>query len=135
LSAWNSKIYGPDVIISLLDKYGDISEYVSTATRIRGACGSSISLLAGALFWMAKIDRRKMEEFAEKLATGSALSIGDPELALRNRMIKESHSKSRLPRHEYAALIATSVLAKLRGKQMKTLWWNSDSPFPVITSK
>lgn len=131
IAAWNG-MKGADLINSYAETYGDISEFVGLSERIRGGCNARASFFAGALYWMNAANRGAMLDFAEKMSTGIGLVPGDPELLLRARASSDAGSKAKLSKIEYAALVAVAVRAKLMGKRVHSLKWDSGSQFPEI---
>ena len=127
-----SRVCSADDIITLSERYGDIQEYVLLSQKIRKNIAGRAAQFAGALYWMNKMNRNLMLDFAEKMATGVGLDPGSPELALRKRLVNESKSKTKFPKHEYAALIIVAINAKLRNRPLFTCSWNSDHDFPFI---
>lgn len=127
-----SRNCSPDDIIAMSERYGDVQEFLLLAQKIRKYIGARQSPFAGALYWMNKINRAQMLDFAEKMATGVGLNPGSPELALRRRINDEKKHKTKFPKHEYAALIIVAINAKLRNRALLNCKWNSDHDYPYI---
>lgn len=123
---------GADVVANAVDLYGDLSEVIGLAERVRKNAGGRSSIFSAALYLMAYFNRELMLDFAEKVATGIGLTRGDPETVLRARIMRDSIDKAKLGRADYAALVAIAVNAKLSGRQILNLKFSEDHVFPVI---
>ncbi len=123
---------GPDVVAQAVETYGDLTEFISLAEKVRKNANGRASIFTAAFYLMNFFDRDLMLDFAEKVATGIGLSRGDPELLLRSRVMRDSTENTKLGRADYAALVALAVNAKLKKRPLFVLKYNEESDFPVI---
>lgn len=77
------------------------------------------------------------KEFVEGICTGSALDKRDPRLRLRDRMLADKNSKSKLPTIERNALVVLAWNAWVEERELGVLKWASSGPrkgpFPKIS--
>lgn len=126
--------FDPYEILELDEKYpevGDSVRLVGNAFKLMQP-----SLLAGLHYLFSFVDRCGADRFVEDLKVGAGMEKGDAVLLLRERLMKNHMSKSKLPRAEVAALAIKAWNARVENRSVQYLRWRTEGdnpePFPMI---
>ncbi len=100
---------------------------------------TSVGALAFVHWISAQIDERSADEFVEGLASGEGLTKGDPRLVLRNKLIANRTSKSRLKQREERALLIIACNKFYASETVQYVRWvgkgRGKQPFPKFVTK
>lgn len=121
----------PSEVAGVLARYPEATasvQYVGSGESIIGA-----GLLGGLHCLFKYVDEPEANRFVDDLKTGVGLTSDDPVYLLRERLVKDRASKSRLPRHEIAALAIKAWNARRSKGAVRLLRWRNDEVFPVIS--
>lgn len=126
--------YTNQEILGLLDEYPDLPDSISS--QIKRSPIMFPSVMDACYYLFSKKDRELADQFIDKVVSGSGLSDGSPWLALRERLMKNSLSKSKLPKEHIFALCIKSWNAARMNRPVKHLNWRTEGErsesFPVI---
>lgn len=125
------KKVSPTLTLELNNKYSDFNSIIDKRQNRLGC--NVINSVSNYIF--SKIDSQLASEFHEKVVHGENLSSRDPEFLLRNRLIANQVSKSKLSNEYIFALFIKAWNAKRSGVTLKTLrhteCGSTASQFPV----
>ncbi len=93
---------------------------------------TSRSVLGFCHYLFARQDQVLADAFFDALKTGEDMKAGDPVFLLRERLISNRISKSKLRMEEIVALFFKAWQATKLGKPVKVLRWMRDEGFPSI---
>lgn len=79
------------------------------------------SILCSCHYIFSQIDRTDANEFFDRMCDGSGLSVNDPILALRDRLMANASSKEKMTKWYTQALVIKSWNAYRSGKKLKYL--------------
>lgn len=116
----------------LVNKYPDAPDEIihDYKAKMRGLVSACVVDSCRYLF--AKKDRNAMEQFMDRVLKGANISEGTPEYLLRERLIANSLSKSKLPKEYIMILFIKAWNARRAGIEMKALRHHEGSVIPVI---
>lgn len=121
-------------LLSLLDEHPTIRESVRLSKHTHGLLPSA--MLAACHYLFSLKDKAKADAFHESLLKGSGLNEGDPVFTLRERLLKNSLSRSKLPKNYVFAIIVKSWNAYRAGKSIRMLKFrdggDNAEPFPIV---
>lgn len=125
----------PRAIAEAIERFGHdlLRSAVQIAKNQRVAPAATLAVLAYKVL-ATKEDHllRRLELFHLKLRTGEDLRIGEPILALRERLLANRVATLKLGRVAVAAMIFKTWNAFILGRNIKTLRFGSDETFPAI---
>jgi len=126
--------YANSEILDLLDQFPGVRDSI---TLLQKRSPLLIPSIMDACFYLfSQKDTNLALQFVEKVITGSNLTDGCPWLALRERLLKNSLSKSKLPKEHVFALCIKAWNAARFNKPVKCLRWRDEGErsesFPVI---
>lgn len=133
----SSALYpSPEEALDVLSRHPDL-RIVARKMGAKSHLGKLIQarLSAYCFYQFSRIDPQAAERFFEDLSTGVGLEKGDPALMLRNRLINDRASKSRLVPEEVLALVIKAWNARRTGRKVNLLvGWRAaqGEPFPTI---
>jgi len=121
-------------IQELYAKYPDVGDYLISPQKTAMLLPPSI--LNACYYLFCKKDYGMAQEFFEKTVNGVGLQEGDPWYVLRQRLVQNSLSKSKLPRAHLMALCIYAWNHARKGNKIKVLKLNVEGnrlvSFPVI---
>lgn len=120
----------PQEIEMELEKHPDIRRSLTAAYPAKQILSQTMGAALHCLF--AERDADLADLFFESLATGTNLRENDPVRLLRERLIRDRMSKSRLVRNEVLALVIKAWNHLRQGRKIGTLKWTTGEAFPVI---
>jgi len=89
------------------------------------------ALLASAHFIFAEIDQAQADDFMERYTKGTGLEEGSPILTLRNRLIKDLSSETKLNQFQKFAMFIKAWNTWRDGEQMHRIGYRPTEDFPV----
>ena len=116
-------------VVECLNTYGE--DAVREAMAITRGCRdlrSGKALLAGAAFWYSFADKEKSDEFFRALMSGAGMSIDDPVLHLRNRLL----SGAKKHRERTAELLIRAIDYHNKGRKIMMLRNYENAEFPRL---
>ena len=130
--------YSSSKIEELLNNsYPDIRSSVSFANRFNLRRMVPKSLFAGLHYLFSKSDENLADWFMECFLKGQGVTDDDPVYILRERMLRNTLSKSKLKNEYIAAIFIKAWNATKSGKKIRALSWieegKTPEQFPVIT--
>lgn len=114
----------------LLNENPDIRDSVKHCVKYRTKMFST-SLMSALHYVFSYYDQEEADRFAEKLSTGVGLESGDPVYVLRERLMQNLISKSKLPGGVVGALMIRAWNATRDGKKVKFVQWKNGQKFPL----
>lgn len=118
-------------VLDFAQRHEDISEIAEFAIKSnRKFKPLSPAVIGGMYFQLEKLNSKIAEDFFDKLINGSNLSTGCPVRHYREKLIRDSMSKAKLPLVEKVSLMVTAWNNFRAGKTIKRLEF-SRSEFPV----
>ena len=122
-------------IVELLDKYPDLRESVNIVCATKKCRLITPSLESAMHFVFSRFDKVAADTFMTDVKTGSNLVPGDSVLCLRERLINNLSSKSKLNQEYIAALMIKAWNHRRDGIQIKYLRYRESGPgtepFPI----
>lgn len=127
----SSVVYTNGDILGILEKHPDIRASVPICTRHKRAIlRPSISI---ALHYMFSIlDKAAADKWIERIHKGAGLEEGSPTYLLRERLVANTMSNAKLPKHIIIALCVKAWNAERSGTKIKQLKYIDGEPFPII---
>ena len=122
----------PQLTESLLKMHPDIRQSVMVAERWRKTRLASPAIIASTHYLFCTKDADLANKFWDKIATGRSMSDGDPCFYLRERLVKNTISKSKLPDLHIFALIIKAWNFARQGRPIFQLKFIDAEQFPVI---
>lgn len=124
------------VTIDVVSEHPKLVEYLPWASTLNSLLPASVAIYAA--YRMRCNDDPVAGDFMRSLASGGNLDTGSPILILRNRLMQNSNTKSKLPKDEILALLIKAWDKVQSGKTLKSLRWRSNErssgghaePFP-----
>lgn len=112
---------------AFLEQHQGLTDAVVFACKHR-AIRMSAALLSYCVYRARLANGPKADVFFESLASGEGLTRNSPVYLLRERLIANAHSKTKLPKKEVLALVIRAWTLYLQGKSAATLRWRSNGP-------
>lgn len=126
--------YSNTEITDMIQKYPGIREAINASHNTNGLLPAS--LLDACYYLFSRKDQSLADEFVDKIVRGTNLEEGTPWYALRERLMKNSMSKSKLPKHYLMALCIKAWNSARSGTPVRCLRWREEGEkseqFPVI---
>lgn len=124
----------PNSQYMVLSEHPKIKEALADACELAPRKGGVIgrSILAFMLYTTSQSDSELSKRFWRAVATGEGLKSGEPEYLLRERMIRNLASKSKMHVDEIVALCIKAWNAKKAGKPLGVLKFPRKEEFPTI---
>ncbi len=126
--------YSNTEIEALVAKYPEAAE--SIQTKVSGKSLIPPSVLDACHYLFSRKDANQADEFVQKVVKGAGLDEGSPFYVLRERLVANSLSKSKLSRPYIMALCIKAWNAARAGKTMRYLRWREKGdavePYPVV---
>lgn len=117
-----------------LKKHPNLAEWVTMAILARHVI--PVGIAAALCYLFGAVDRAMAERFVEALRTGEGLTKRDPVLMLRERLIKDQQSRTKMGRIDKMALVIKAWNHWRRGSAPEVLIWRGSGPaaeaFPEI---
>jgi hypothetical protein len=110
----------------LYDRYSDISASCPIAIRCRKVLSASIGCATHCLF--SRKDPQEADVFFDALRTGAGLKDKDPVLVLRDRLMRDKDSYTRLHPRQIAQLVIKAWNAHVSGEKVSVLRANGRCP-------
>ncbi len=119
-------------MVELAGKYDGLEDACAFAAAhyVRGMAPPA--LIAALLYLYRQVDAKKADEFVMRLKDGIGLTKGCPIRLLRERLIGNISSKSKLSRRIIGALTIKAWNAYMAGKAVSQLKYASDEAFPEV---
>lgn len=116
-----------------LEKHPELREAAARGHEVAKASRLMPDSLAAWLYHkFGAFDEVKAQSFFASLIDGANLPPGSPILALRERLIANRTSPSKLVKSHLAALVIKAWNAYLAGHELLICSWRSDEAYPVI---
>ena len=122
--------YSNSKIIELSEKYAGLNDSITMCQNTKKIIPTS--QLAAFHYLFSKIDKDAADKFVEDLIKGTNLKVDDPVYLLRERLMNNLFSKSKLHRKHIIALVIKAWNGRRRRKPCKRLVWADNESFPVI---
>lgn len=123
----------------IMEEYNKHSDVYQEAYRAGSKCRRDMKLtvkIAGAVFALACIDGghniADVDVFWDSVATGAGLNIGSPALTLRNRVIQNSASKTKMTHSDLHCIAVKAWNHHVSGKECRLLKFSSDEKCPRV---
>jgi hypothetical protein len=127
------------VLLGILERHPDIRHYSTWVASHKAIKKILLPRISTFLYYrFAQIDAEAAGQFFEDLMSGASLAANDPVLLLRNRLLQDKSSKSRLPPAEILAIAIKAWNFRRSGMATRVLRWRSNpngpapEPFPAI---
>lgn len=122
----------PDEILGLLSEYPEAEESVGFTGKAHRLM--SPAALAGLHYLFSLVDRSAANRFVEDMKSGAGLEENDGVYQLRERLIRDRQSKSKLPDREVIAIAIKAWNARRDNRSVRTLSWrhHAGEKFPKI---
>lgn len=117
-------------LMEIYEQHPDIQrsvQMISTKQRI-----ITPSLIASLHYLFSRHDQDAADKFLQDVLTGASLGPEDPVFLLRQRLVDNVASKSKLSYSYVAALVIKAWNLRREGKTAKQLKCNADEAFPII---
>jgi len=125
----------PATLIDLLAQHPDMREAVIGNRGHRRRYLLAPAIAAWLRFEFQRIDGDQADRFFEQLASGAGLAIGDPVLALRERLQEHQRQTARERPWVTAAWAIKAWNAVMTGRRLKSVRVAPKEPFPLITGR
>lgn len=128
-----SAAYSTKQIEDALEKHNRIRSFVCVGRSLDKVCDRSVAI---AISYLADAEHGKNSwEFFERLADGAGLRKGSPVTALRDRLIQNKGSVSKLPKPYVVAIFIKALKMHMQGKTCGTLKFLDSEEFPRMKGK
>ena len=126
--------YSNTEIEELLEKYPEARNSLHTSVCVKGMMPPSV--LDACHYLFSRVDQEMADDFVTKVVRGTGLQEGDPWYVLRERLVKNTLSKSKLTKPYTMALCIKAWNHVRAGSKLRYLRWreNGDAsePFPLV---
>jgi hypothetical protein len=125
-------VYSNTEIKALLDKHPGVRDSIkkSHASKTTGLILPAV--LDSCHYLFSQKDADAADDFIHKLVTGTGLQEGEPYYCLRERLIRNSLSKTKITRVYMMALCIKAWNAERQGSKLGTLKFAEGESFPII---
>jgi hypothetical protein len=121
-------------VVAMLGRHPMIREAAESTSSRRRTLSTLMpsSVVCFLEYTLTEIDRGRAEDFMEKLETGAYLAPGDSVKLMRDRLMSQKASKTRLPRKDLVALLIKSWNHYLSGSELRYLRMRNGEAFPLF---
>lgn len=130
----------PEQVIAVLDRHPGVRESVAFTRNsgwLKTYGGGSVSSFTH--YVGSTIDREASDRFFDQLSSGAGMTEGSPVLLLRDRLVFNRASKTKLPALQVLALYIKAWNAALDGRSVRFLRWRQEGdaaePFPEFSKR
>lgn len=118
--SWSLRLE-PSEVAAIIEAHPGLSEAVSSVKTGCDRLHCKIGPIAWCYYRFNDIDKMLAKAFFESLFTGESLRRGDPVFLLRERLVANAGSRTKLSPKDVAALVIKAWNATIEGREMRQL--------------